>query len=44
MQLVVLVAVASEMLFMPADTPEGDLKLVLPRTQDVEYRWALTVC
>jgi oligopeptidase B len=34
-------AVTSEMLFMPADTPEGQFKVVLPRTQDVEYRWAL---
>jgi protease II len=32
--------VASEMLFMPADTPEGTFKVVLPRIQDVEYRWA----
>jgi oligopeptidase B len=31
-------AVTSEMLFMPADTPEGTFKVVLPRTQDVEYR------
>ncbi|KAF6261715.1 prolyl oligopeptidase [Scenedesmus sp. NREL 46B-D3] len=30
-------AVTSETLFMPADTPEGTFKVVLPRTQDVEY-------
>jgi protease II len=33
-------AVTSETLFMPADTPEGTFKVILPRTQDVEYRWA----
>jgi oligopeptidase B len=31
-------AVTSEMMVMPADTPEGTFKVVLPRAQDVEYR------
>jgi oligopeptidase B len=31
-------AVTSEMMVMPADTPEGTFKVVLPRVQDVEYR------